>query len=61
MEYETDELLVQLVRIQQLTEKIFDFNHRDQFIVESIGVALPETIAAAHISAFLTELERLEN
>ncbi|KAJ5833247.1 hypothetical protein N7474_001558 [Penicillium riverlandense] len=60
-EYETDELLVQLIRIQHLTERIFQFNHRDQFTVESIGVALQETTAAVHLSAFQAELDRLEN
>ncbi|KAJ5619479.1 hypothetical protein N7510_003463 [Penicillium lagena] len=60
-EYETDELLVQLVRIQHLTERIFQFNHRDQFFVELIGVALPETTVAGHLSAFQAELDSLEN
>ncbi|KAJ5999370.1 hypothetical protein N7451_007180 [Penicillium sp. IBT 35674x] len=60
-EYETDELLIQLVRIQHLTERIFQFNHRDQFLVESIGLALPETTAAAHLSAFQAELDQLQN
>ncbi|KAJ5798399.1 uncharacterized protein N7503_007695 [Penicillium pulvis] len=60
-EYETDELLIQLVRIQHLTERIFQFNHRDQYVFDSIGLALPETTAAAHISAFQVGLDQLED
>ncbi len=37
-EYETDQLAVQLVRIQHLTEKIFYFHTGDQLVNELPGI-----------------------
>ncbi|KAK9250686.1 hypothetical protein V1507DRAFT_339903 [Lipomyces tetrasporus] len=59
-EYETDGLLVQLVRIQHLTDRIFQFTHRDQMVDELPVLALPETTVHMRFSALQAELDRLE-
>jgi hypothetical protein len=59
-EYETDQLAVQLVRIQHLTEKIFHFHNRDQMVDELPGIQ--EASAAVRLSrAFQMELDGLQN
>ncbi|KAG4430950.1 hypothetical protein IFR05_013558, partial [Cadophora sp. M221] len=58
-EYESDVLLVQLVRIQHLTQRIVDFNNRDQLPDELPGIV--EMPASTYLSAFQTELERLRD
>ncbi|KAH9222174.1 hypothetical protein DL95DRAFT_380976, partial [Leptodontidium sp. 2 PMI_412] len=56
-EYESDILLVQLVRIQYLTQRIVDFNNRDQLPDELPGII--EMPSSTYYAAFATELERL--
>ncbi|KEF50906.1 uncharacterized protein A1O9_13044 [Exophiala aquamarina CBS 119918] len=58
-EYETDQLTVQLVRIQHLTEKIFDFHTGDQLVNELPGI--PKAAAGEYLDAFQAELDRLRN
>ncbi|RFU30234.1 hypothetical protein B7463_g6102, partial [Scytalidium lignicola] len=58
-EYETDQLAVQLVRIQHLTEKIFYFHSRDQIVDELPGI--PTVPTTARLEAFQIELDRLWN
>lgn len=58
-EYESDTLLVQLVRIQHLTQRIVDFNKRDQIPDELPGIV--QTSASIYQAAFQTELERLKS
>lgn len=58
-EYETDQLAVQLVRIQHLTEKIFHFHTGDQLVNELPGI--PKVAAAEYLDAFRAELDRLRN
>lgn len=58
-EYEFDLLLVHLVRIQHLTQRIVDFNKRDQIPDELPGII--QTSASIFHAAFQTELERLES
>ncbi len=58
-EYETDQLAVQLVRIQHLTEKIFHFHTKDQLVDELPGI--PKASAAVYLEAFQMELDRLRN
>lgn len=58
-EYETDQLAVELIRVQHLTEKIFHFHTEDQLVNELPGV--PKTTAATYLEAFQTELDRLQN
>ncbi|PVH87891.1 hypothetical protein DL98DRAFT_566293 [Cadophora sp. DSE1049] len=57
-EFESDLLLVQLVRIQHLIQRIVDFNNRDQIPDELPGII--QTPASAYHAAFQTELERLQ-
>ena len=58
-EYETDALLVQLVRLQHLTEMIFQINTRDQIVDTLPGI--PETPVIAYHTAFQKELDRLRD
>ncbi|KAK0113821.1 hypothetical protein ONS95_014069 [Cadophora gregata] len=55
-EYESDILLVHLVRIQHLIQRIADFNNRDQLPEELPGIV--QTPASAYHAAFQTEIER---
>ena len=59
-EYETDELLVQLVRVQHLTERVFQFNHRDQLIDESLRPSLQDSFSTDHLSQLRAEMQQLE-
>ena len=58
-EYETDQLAVQLVRVQHLTEKIFYFHTGDQLVNELPGI--PKATAAVYLEGFQAELDRLRN
>lgn len=58
-EYESDELLVQLVRIQHLTQKIFEVNNRDQLVDELPNI--PNTPMSVYHTAFELELSRLRS
>ena len=57
MEYGTDNLLVELVRIQRLTERIFQVNRRDQLLDGLPGRTQPETPTATLLSALEEELD----
>jgi hypothetical protein len=56
-EYETDQLAVQLVRVQRLTEKIFHFHNRDQMMDELPGI--PEVSLTLSLETFQAELTTL--
>ena len=58
-EYKTDQLAVQLVRIQRLTEEICNFHGRDSSVDEPLGS--PEASTTARLEAFQVELDRLRN
>lgn len=55
-EYKTDELAVELVRIQRLTEKIFHFHSTDLQVDEQ-----PETPTMARLKTFRVELDSLRD
>ncbi|KAL2072438.1 hypothetical protein VTL71DRAFT_11781 [Oculimacula yallundae] len=57
-EYESDILLVQLVRVQHLTQGIVDCNNRNQLPDELPGIA--ETPTSVYHAAFQAELLRLQ-
>lgn len=56
-EYETDELLVALVRIQYLTERIYQLSLKTQMPDELPG--LPTFPASVHFPVLQTEVEKL--
>ncbi|KAI1866609.1 uncharacterized protein JN550_007462 [Neoarthrinium moseri] len=58
-EYKTDQLAVQLVRIQRLTEKICHFHSRESSVDEQLGS--PAAPTTARLEAFQVELDRLRN
>jgi hypothetical protein len=58
-EYKTDQLAIQLVRIQQLTEKIFHFHSSDSLVDEQLGSPEPSTMT--RLEAFRVELDSLRN
>lgn len=58
-EYKTDQLAIQLVHIQQLTEKIFHFHSSDSPVDEQLGS--PELSTMARLEAFRVELDSLRN
>ena len=58
-EYKTDQLVIQLVHIQQLTEEIFHFHGSDLTVDEQLGSPEPSTMA--RIEAFRAELDSLRN
>jgi hypothetical protein len=59
-EYKTDQLVIQLVRIQQLTEKIFHYHSSDSPMDEQLGSPeQPSTMA--RLEAFRVELDSLRN
>ncbi|ODA79378.1 hypothetical protein RJ55_04971 [Drechmeria coniospora] len=58
-EYATDATLVFLVRIQHLTERIFDLNAKDKTPETMPGI--PTAPESAYIYAFQNELERIRN
>ena len=57
-EYETDLLLVELIRIQCLEDRIYQLHGRDQAPEELPG--LPVVPASVYIDAFKTEFDRLQ-
>ncbi|KAK5992639.1 Transcription factor himD [Cladobotryum mycophilum] len=59
MEYESDIYLINLVRIQRLTERIAEFNYKDKAVGEIYPV--PTAPASAYVSAFQSELNHLTN
>lgn len=59
-EYDTDELVVQLVRVQHLTERVFQFNQRDQFVDGQLGSIGQYSNATNQFSILQTELQQLE-
>ncbi|KAK0706239.1 hypothetical protein B0T26DRAFT_725883 [Lasiosphaeria miniovina] len=59
-EYKTDQLAVQLVRIQRLTEEICHFHSRGSWMDEQLGDS-PEASTTACLEAFRVELDRLRN
>jgi hypothetical protein len=58
-EYKIDPLAIQLIRIQQLTEKIFHFHNSDSLVDEQLGSPEPPTMA--RLEAFRVELDSLRN
>lgn len=56
-EYESDELLVALVRIQYLTERIYQLSLKNQMPDELPG--LPAFPASVHFPVLQTEVEKL--
>ncbi|KND90999.1 Transcriptional regulator WAR1 [Tolypocladium ophioglossoides CBS 100239] len=58
-EYGTDTTLIFLVRIQHLTERIFELNARDRAAEEIPGI--PTAPTSAYIYAFQNELDRIRN
>jgi hypothetical protein len=58
-EYETDQLVVQLVRIQHLTDKIFHFHGRDQLVDELHEI--PKAPTAACLETFQMQLDTLRS
>jgi hypothetical protein len=58
-EYKTDQLAIQLVNIQRLTEKIFYFHSSDSPVDEQLGSTEPSTMA--RLEAFRVELDSLRN
>jgi hypothetical protein len=58
-EHKTDQLAIQLVHIQQLTEKIFQFHSSDSPVDEQLGSSEPPTMA--RLEAFRVELGSLRN
>jgi hypothetical protein len=58
-EYKTDQLVIQLVRIQHLTEKIFLFHGSDSPVEEQLGSSRHSTMA--RLEAFRIKLESLRN
>lgn len=59
-EYETDRLLVELVKIQHLTEKIFRFNHREELVDTMPGFTSPsEEDALLYTTSLKAEMEGL--
>jgi len=58
-EYKTDQLAIQLVRIQRLTDKIFHFHSSESPVDEQLGSLEPSTMA--RLDAFRVELDSLRN
>jgi hypothetical protein len=58
-EYKTDQLAIQLVHIQQLTEKIFHFHSSNSPVDEQLDS--PELSTMARLEAFRVELDSLRN
>ena len=58
-EYKTDQLAIQLVHIQRLTEKIFHFHSSDSPVDEQLGSPEPSTMV--RLEAFRVELDSLRN
>lgn len=61
-EYDTDGLLVELIKIQNLTERIFRFNHREELLDAMPGLLSPqESDAMLYIATYKMELEGLRS
>lgn len=58
-EYKTDQLAIQLVRIQRLTEEICHFHNSDSLVDQQLGS--PEASTTARLEAFRVGLDRLRN
>ena len=58
-EYETDQLVVQLVRIQHLTDRIFHFHAKDQLVHEQQEI--PKALTTACLETFQIQLDRFRN
>lgn len=58
-EYKTDQLVIQLVHIQQVTEKIFHFHSSDSPVNEQL--ASLESATMARLESFRVELNSLRN
>lgn len=56
-EYKSDQLVVELIRVQNLTETISHFHNRDQLLEELPGV--PRLSPIVYLEALQAELERL--
>ena len=57
-EYDTDALLVQLVRLQNITEKIVRLNNKDDIV--DLVPAIPRAPLSAYQAAFQTELDNID-
>lgn len=58
-EYKTDQLAIQLVRIQRLTEKIGHFHSSDSPVDQQLGSPEPSTMV--RLEAFRITLDSLRN
>jgi len=58
-EYKTDQLTIQLIHIQRLTDKIAHFHSSDSPMDEQLGTPEPSTMA--RLEAFRVELDSLRN
>jgi hypothetical protein len=58
-EYESDITALYLVRVQRLTERIFEVNSKDKAVEDIPG--LPSAPMSAYIAAFQNEIDRLRN
>ncbi|KHO11616.1 Winged helix-turn-helix transcription repressor DNA-binding protein [Metarhizium robertsii ARSEF 23] len=58
-EYESDITLLYLVRVQRLTERIFELNSKDKAVEDIPG--LPSAPMSAYIAAFQNEIETMRN
>lgn len=58
-EYKTDQLAVELVRVQRLTERIFSFHNSETAMEERTHLADHSTMA--RLEAFRLELDRLRD
>lgn len=57
-EYNSDKLVIHLVRIQRLIEKVFHFNGNDSLVDEQLGFPGPSTMT--RLEAFRLELDSLQ-
>ena len=58
-EFESDQLLVELIRIQHLSDRVYQINSRRDLVAELPGI--PVTPVAVYRRAFITELDRLRS
>lgn len=58
-EYESDITLLYLVRVQRLTERIFELNSKDKAVEDIPG--LPSAPMSAYVAAFQNEIDRMRN
>jgi hypothetical protein len=57
-EYNSDKLVIHLVRIQRLTEKVFNFHGNDSLVDEQLNLPGPSTMT--RLEAFRLELDSLQ-